>query len=506
MAEPRSTAQEASDPSTTPERLLELTEKHPQLQKSIVLNPSCPEIARKWILATNPWAKKAYEESVGTTGSGSAQDTTSAGAAAAGASGGPAATGREGSSAAAGSSSDAADQATRALPVGGPPTAEHRPAPAASVPAPSPAAPDDTAVWGTFSETDAWGGTTGRASVPPSASAPSPVTNPSTEAIAADIPGSTNVRVSQAARVVPLGPQGAAGAAAAGAAGAAAGAQPAAPGPNAAYRPAGQHPSPAPSPAHAGYGAAGAGRPSPSYAAPAPAGSMQSASQQPGSPEPAPGNAWAPVTGSQAAPAAGVFPAEESTDGEDPGRDRRRSWLACGGCLVLVLVVLLVGVLGGRAWLSDDEGSYERDSSTSAAESPSEEPSEEPTTEEPTEEDPVSPAPDGAQERTELHSPTGNIICKLEENSVACSVVERDFSGSSLEDCDAGPFSIQVGEEETGLACGKSFLSDSATSMEYDQSAKHGNVACTSRFDGMTCWNVMTGHGFMVNKVTYSKF
>ncbi|WP_441447097.1 variant leucine-rich repeat-containing protein, partial [Brachybacterium alimentarium] len=64
MAEPRSSAEEARDPSTPPERLLELTEKHPQLQRTIVLNPSCPEVARSWILATNPWAKKAYDEAM----------------------------------------------------------------------------------------------------------------------------------------------------------------------------------------------------------------------------------------------------------------------------------------------------------------------------------------------------------------------------------------------------------------------------------------------------------
>src|SRR5699024_1744471 len=42
----------------------ELTEKHPQLHRLIVLNPSCPDVARQWILATNPWAKKAYEQSL----------------------------------------------------------------------------------------------------------------------------------------------------------------------------------------------------------------------------------------------------------------------------------------------------------------------------------------------------------------------------------------------------------------------------------------------------------
>ena len=61
MAEHRSTAEEAADPGTSPERLLELTEKHPQLHRLIVMNPSAPEVARQWILATNQWAKQAYD-------------------------------------------------------------------------------------------------------------------------------------------------------------------------------------------------------------------------------------------------------------------------------------------------------------------------------------------------------------------------------------------------------------------------------------------------------------
>src|SRR5699024_7404825 len=64
VADPRSTIEEAGDQPTRPERLLELTEKHPQLHRLIVLNPSCPEVARRWILATNPWAKQAYEASL----------------------------------------------------------------------------------------------------------------------------------------------------------------------------------------------------------------------------------------------------------------------------------------------------------------------------------------------------------------------------------------------------------------------------------------------------------
>ncbi|MDN5820359.1 MAG: hypothetical protein L0H39_02610, partial [Brachybacterium sp.] len=99
-----------------------------------------------------------------------------------------------------------------------------------------------------------------------------------------------------------------------------------------------------------------------------------------------------------------------------------------------------------------------------------------------------------------------NISCLLEEDSVSCSVLEHDFSGDDLQDCDAGPFSIQVGEDDAARACGSSFLSDSAETLEYGDSATYENMACTSRFDGMTCWNTITGKGFMVNRATYETF
>src|SRR5699024_3962177 len=61
VTQPRSPGDEASDPDTSPERLLELTQQHPQLHEQIVTNPSCPDAALQWILATNPSAKEAYE-------------------------------------------------------------------------------------------------------------------------------------------------------------------------------------------------------------------------------------------------------------------------------------------------------------------------------------------------------------------------------------------------------------------------------------------------------------
>ena len=70
----------------------------------------------------------------------------------------------------------------------------------------------------------------------------------------------------------------------------------------------------------------------------------------------------------------------------------------------------------------------------------------------------------------------------------------------------AGCLLLQVAGDEAAPACGETFGSDSAPALEYDTSAVSGDVACTSEFDGMTCWNTRTGQGFFVNRVTYETF
>src|SRR5699024_6486670 len=64
VAKRRSTIEEAGDPHTGPERQIERTEKNQTLNRLIAQEPPCKEAMRQWILATNPWAKQAYEESL----------------------------------------------------------------------------------------------------------------------------------------------------------------------------------------------------------------------------------------------------------------------------------------------------------------------------------------------------------------------------------------------------------------------------------------------------------
>lgn len=390
---PRSAADEARDPTTSPDRLLELTQKHPQLQGLIVTNPSCPEVAKEWILATNPWAKGLHDQQQG-----SAVDEGSAI---------PEPESAAGPDVAAGS--EVAEEPESAP---GPETARD---------------PDAVSAWGDLFEQP-----------------PAPTPGPSADEPAAPEPEpsaeqSPSVHVTSDSGVVPLGPA-------------------VGPAPTAALPPV------------AATGAATTGA--------APGAAMTGAAPQAAAPPP------------------------RAQDEDTTSGGRRWIWLACGGCLILAIVLLIAAIFGGRALLSGDDETYQRPASDTATEQ-TEEPTAEETTEEEPEPDPVSPAPEGAAEMDALSSPTGNITCSLDGETVGCSVADRDFSEAGLEDCSEGPFSIQVADGEASSACGQSFADDSAPALEYGDSAVSGEVACTSEFDGMTCWNTQTGNGFFVNRVTY---
>ncbi|UEJ82104.1 hypothetical protein Bra3105_14850 [Brachybacterium halotolerans subsp. kimchii] len=473
---PRSPAEEAQDPSTSPERLMELTERHPQLHGLLVENPSCPDVARQWILATNPRVRaKQVAQQPGPAQQPDQEQRPDQ----------QQEERQQPAPAADGDLEDTGDVlATRQLqrtdstdpapassaPEGddGPPTQamapSDAPAPLRSEP-PHPAAADQqgqeppTAPGGDPDAQSAWG-------LPPVADAPAtapalppikaPQEHPAAAPAASISTSSGTVRhVKPDGGVVPLGP--------------------------AASAPSMPSPAQSASAPDQGYG----------YPAPAPTANFEEPVQ---------------------AGAAYAGPAEyDEQDGHDDGGDEdsgrsRATWWACGGCLLLALIVALVAIFGLRSFFSggDDESAQQTGASSSASKEPSEKPSES-TSEKSTEAEDKSPAPDGAKDLSRVVSPTGNITCSLDDDSVGCSLDDRSFGGDS-EDCSSGPFSIGIADGKADLKCGTTFGGDSPTTLAYDESATQGDTACRSESDGMTCWNVKTGHGFTVAKSAYETF
>lgn len=455
---PRSPAEEAQDPSTSPQRLMELTERHPQLHGILVDNPSCPDVARQWILATNPRVRAKKE-------GGRAPDQTPPSDPAQ-----PSDQTQQPSPDASGDLEDTGDVlATRPIVRtepsdpdldDGPPTQAMRPAdspaPLRREPRSAPGGdPDAQSAWGLPSATaipaDDPAATSPAADAPTSAPVLPPIRPPQEHPAAATVAASGTVRHVKPDRgVVPLGPSASA----------------------------------------------------PSMLSPA----SSASAQDPGYGYPAP----APTANYEEPAQAGPDNDQSEDDGGGSGRSRS-TWWACGGCLLLALIVALVAIFGLRSFFSggDDESSQPTTASSSAAKQPSEKPSasddKEKKDKESTEAKDKSPAPDGAKDLGRVVSPTGNITCSLDDDSVGCSVKSRSFGGDS-EDCSSGPFSISVGGKKADLECGTTFGGDSPTNLAYGQSAAQGDTACRSESDGMTCWNVKTGHGFMVSKSTYKTF
>lgn len=82
---------EASDPGTTPSRLMQLAVESPELWEAVALNPSCDEITREWLFAQRPELRAAWDTA--------GVDAWPAGAGAAGAAGAAGMTGAGGSAA-----------------------------------------------------------------------------------------------------------------------------------------------------------------------------------------------------------------------------------------------------------------------------------------------------------------------------------------------------------------------------------------------------------------------
>lgn len=236
----------------------------------------------------------------------------------------------------------------------------------------------------------------------------------------------------------------------------------------------------------------------------APPGSAAHTAAQ-GSPVPAGGRAAA--HGSPASAEHTAVPAGSAQAAEPPRRRRGLVGVAVG-CLVLAVLLALAIAAGTTLLRPGDDSSSSLAASPSAASSPaaettspaadpSDSASSSPPPASPSSAPAVRPAPDGAADLTSIQAPSGNISCRLGEDSVSCTVTERSYPVET--DCPAdGPFTITVAAEVPTLDCGAPVSGGST--LEYGSSAQHGEVACTSASDGMTCWNQRTGRGFIVSR------
>ncbi|MCS6711938.1 hypothetical protein JSY14_07870 [Brachybacterium sp. EF45031] len=210
------------------------------------------------------------------------------------------------------------------------------------------------------------------------------------------------------------------------------------------------------------------------------------------SPHPAPAQATpVAVPAGDPTPPAGD-PGRPADDPPGSAGGRRALWAV--GCLLLTLLLVLGAVLGLRALLAEPDAGYRRTTDPSEVASSTGQPAGAGA------EGLASPAPEGAQELDLIVSPSGNIICALEQESVRCSIEDRR-GGGEPENCEDGPeLTLRLRDDEAAPACDEPVDATDATTLEYGETAVTGAIACTSAEDGMTCWDTRSATGFTLSR------
>lgn len=102
-------------------------------------------------------------------------------------------------------------------------------------------------------------------------------------------------------------------------------------------------------------------------------------------------------------------------------------------------------------------------------------------------------------------SPSTNIGCRLSAKGVRCDIEQRRYrpprKPRSCNQDYGNAFTVSTGEPE--FACVGDTVLGARTKLAYGTATRVGDYGCQSRRDGMRCYNLRTGRGFMVSRALY---
>lgn len=158
---------------------------------------------------------------------------------------------------------------------------------------------------------------------------------------------------------------------------------------------------------------------------------------------------------------------------------------------------------GGSA--AGQSAENDQDSSAAGSDENTEEPADDPTKEDPDQPLPIQfPAPPNALNSDHFVSPSGNIACIADGESMKCTIRSRAFDDPTLPDCGREAVTLRVTQDEVGLACDAESVSTSgAATLSYTDYAATGDFACHSSQFGISCWNIVSGKAFALAREGY---
>jgi hypothetical protein len=167
-----------------------------------------------------------------------------------------------------------------------------------------------------------------------------------------------------------------------------------------------------------------------------------------------------------------------------------------------VMIPLAIVVLAIAACGDDDAGGGETftvtETTTSAEETSSDDG------------DGAAPAADlEVTELTAFQSPSGNIGCQIDRESVRCDIGERDWQPPAPPaDCDLDfgqGISLSAGGTAEFVCAGDTTLG-AGEQLAYGRSISAGLLRCESSSAGITCRDIESGRGFSIARKDFERF
>ena len=228
------------------------------------------------------------------------------------------------------------------------------------------------------------------------------------------------------------------------------------------------------------------------------------------------GPVTASAPGTTAPPASGTATAASAAPPLDRPAPRSSSHagLMTALVVVLILVVAAAGVLGGML-LANRGRQSDTTSASAATAAPSSSAGTAAEQAAPPTGGPILPSGPALPTSTTTYSyqyvdtPSKNISCILSNEGVGCSILERSYASSGMQDCPDREFSIVALAGRTEVRCGEEYLGqpgDTFHTLEYGETTMFSDYACTSQSKGMTCWNTITGRGFTISRKSLIRF
>lgn len=133
-----------------------------------------------------------------------------------------------------------------------------------------------------------------------------------------------------------------------------------------------------------------------------------------------------------------------------------------------------------------------------------EEPQSEGTGEREPDPDATYPAPDNAIWAETIASPSNNIVCKLSDDGVACTISSHILDQAGVTGCSSQPATIQTTSGLPEIGCSATPVSnEGAVTLSQGAYATYGHGACLVDDSSMSCWDTHNGSAFAIDRMGY---